>query len=211
MFYLYCSAYNIFPVLPVPFCLSHFTCTFPVPRCPGCPDLAVLFQPSCPDGPALAVLSFPSSSAKLSACPVLPVPFCLSRSACPVLPVWFCLFRYAFPLLLVPLCLACAACPALPVLFCLSNVSSGSTILVVILWLSHSGGRANSGCLYPSLFCPSYHGCPFLAAVVLPCPFPSPLSQPSLKMFAEMNLPDTSILLPPPHAKFIDNPSTHVS
>ncbi len=52
-----------------------------------------------------------------SACPVLPVRFCLSSSACPALPVL--------------LCLSCSACPALP--------SWSASIIAVLFWLSYFG------------------------------------------------------------------------
>jgi hypothetical protein len=71
--------------------------------CPDGPVLAVLFwrfRYSCPGRSALAVLSCLLSSAcpnmpLCSACPVLPIPLCLSRSVCPALPVLFCLSHFA--------------------------------------------------------------------------------------------------------------------
>jgi hypothetical protein len=84
---LYFPSHSVFPVLPVPFCLSRSACL-------------VLPVPFCPSG---------------SACPVLPVLFCLSRSACPVLPFRFCLSRSACPFLPVPFCLSRSACPVLAV------------------------------------------------------------------------------------------------
>ncbi len=84
--FLFCLSPSVFPVLPVPFCLS----------CSACPVLSFLFclsrsvfpvlpVPFCLSYSACSVLSF------CSACPVLSFLFCMSvlptRSGCPILSV----------------------------------------------------------------------------------------------------------------------------
>jgi hypothetical protein len=67
----------------------------------------VLFCQTCSASPVLPVLS---------AWPVLPVLFCLSRSVFPVLPVLFCLSHSSCPVQPVLFCLSCSACPVLAAL-----------------------------------------------------------------------------------------------
>ncbi len=99
LFWQSCSVYPV-PILPIilclssshcpvllgPFCLSHPAClVLSELSYLGCPTRGVLSWPFClcSDYRDLAVLSWLSSSGvPFSACPVLPVPVCLSRSSC---------------------------------------------------------------------------------------------------------------------------------
>jgi hypothetical protein len=71
--FLFCLSRSVFPVLPVPFCLSCLSVPFCL-SCSACPVLHVLFCLSR---------------------------FCLSSSVCPVLHVLFCLSCPDFPLLVI--------------------------------------------------------------------------------------------------------------
>ncbi len=178
-------------------CLVHAAChVISYQSFPGSPVLSALtWQPR---RAVLSWLSFPgilvqaisfclSCSAflvlpVLSACPVLPVLFCLSCSASPVLPVMFCPFCSPCRVLPVPfclsslpvpfclsgsacpVCLSCSAFPVLPVLFCLSFLPvpfclscSAGPVLPVLFWLSCSAFP-----VLPVPFCLSYSSCPFL-------------------------------------------------
>ncbi len=126
---LFCQSRFVFPVLPVPCCLSWsaeldrqngpaypvlpFLTTCPVlpvqlwtsySACFACPVLSVQFCLSCSASPMLTILFLKSClPVKLwtssSACPVMSVLFCVSYSACSFQPVLFFLACYACPVL----------------------------------------------------------------------------------------------------------------
>ncbi len=107
---------SVFPVLPVPFCLSCSAFPFRL-SCSGWPVLSVLPVQFCRfflSSPVCLVLHV-MLCLSYSACPVLAVLFCQSCSACPVLPVLF-LSCSAWPVLSVLFCISCSTCLILPFL-----------------------------------------------------------------------------------------------
>jgi hypothetical protein len=146
---------------------------------PSCHAVAALSWQSSPESLVLVVLFCLHFFLPFSACPFLPVQFCLSGFACPILPA---LSHSVFPILLIlPGCLVLAVLSRQP---CLGSPGPGSPVLA-----------AFSGCpfspVFSALFCLSYSaGLVFrqVLPILLACPVLPVLFCLSGKRFSHRNI-----------------------